>query len=102
MIACIHLLRRRGVLIARKPAVAVWSEEGYLETMVDRVGQQPGRRLVLRALQSAPGCGILAELFRPTLISIQHDVIHVRGLEPLDTADGVAAVVQEWLVRPRT
>ena len=102
MIACIHLLRRRGVLVAYMPAALTWSEEGYLETMVDRVGRHPGRRLVLRALQSAPGCGILAQLFQPTLISIQQEVIHVRGLEPLDTADGVAAVVQEWLVWPRT
>lgn len=101
MIARIHLLRQRGVLVARKPAAFAWSEQGYLETMVDRVGRHPGRRLVLRALQSAPGCGILAELFRPTLVSIQHEVIHFRGLEPLDTSDGVAAVVQEWLVRPR-
>jgi hypothetical protein len=102
MIARIHLLRRRGVLVARTPAAVTWSEEGYLETTVDRGRHYPGRRLVLRALQSAPGCGILAQLFRPALISIQHEVIHVRGLEPLDTADGVAAVVQEWLVRPRT
>jgi hypothetical protein len=101
MIARIHLLRRRGVLVARGPAAVPWSDEGYVETTVDRLGHHPGRRLVLRALQSAPGCGVLAQLFRPTLISIQHEVIHIRGLEPLDTADGVAAVVQEWLVRPR-
>lgn len=90
------------MLVAYKPAAPTWSEEGYLETMVDLAGSHPGRRLVLRKLQSAPGCGILAQLFQPNLISIQHEVIHVRGLEPLDTADGVAAIVQEWLVRPRT
>lgn len=70
-------------------------------THVNRVGRLPGRCLVLRALQSAPECGILAELFRPTLVSMQHEGIHFRWLEPLDTADGVAAVVQEWLVRHR-
>lgn len=101
MIARIHFLRRRGVLVTPKPAALAWSDEGYLETVIDRAGCHPGRQLVLRALQSAPGCGILARLFRPALISIQHDFIHFRGVEPLDTVDGVAAVIQEWLVRPR-
>lgn len=101
MIARIHLLRRRGVLVTPKPVTLAWSEEGYLETMVDRVGHHPGRRLVLRALQSAPGCGIMFQLFRPALVSVEQEVLRIRGVEPLDTADGVAAVVQEWLVRPR-
>lgn len=101
MIARIHLLRRRGVLLAQGPRAAAWSDEGYVETLVGRAGPQAGRRLVLRALQSAPGCGVIFQLFRPTLVSIKHDVIRIRGIEPLDTADGLAAVVQEWLVRPR-
>jgi hypothetical protein len=101
MIARIHLLRRRGVLLAPRPTAVAWSEEGYVETLVDRTGPQAGRRLVLRALQSAPGCGVMFQLFRPTLVSIEHDFMRVRGIEPLDTVDGLAAVVQEWLVRPR-
>lgn len=101
MIARIQLLRRRGVLLTRGTAIANWSDEGYLETVVDRAGSQAGRRLVLRALQSAPGCGVMFQLFRPTLVSIEHEFMRVRGVEPLDTADGLAAVVQEWLVRPR-
>ena len=44
---------------------------------------------------------MLFELFRPTLVSIEHDFMRVRGIEPLDTDDGLAAVVQEWLIRPR-
>lgn len=102
MIARIQLLRRRGVLLPPKPVPLAWSEEGYLETTVDRVGHHPSRRLVLRALQSAPGCGIMFQLFGPALVSVEQEVIRVRGVEPLGTADGVAAVVQEWLVRLRT
>ena len=101
MIARIHLLRRRGGLLAQGPSTAAWSDEGYVETLVDRAGPQPGRRLVLRALQSAPGCGVMVQLFMPTLVSIEHQFIRLRGFEPIDTADGLAAVVQEWLVRPR-
>jgi hypothetical protein len=101
MIARIQLLRRRGVLLPQGPTAAAWSDEGYVETLVDRAGAQPGRRLVLRALQSAPGCGVIFQLFRPTLVSIEHEVIRIRGIEPLDTVDGLAAVMQEWLVRPR-
>lgn len=101
MIARIHLLRRRGVLLTQGPTAVAWSDEGYVETLVDRAGAQPGRRLVLRALQSSPGCGVMFQLFRPTLVSIEHEFMRVRGIEPLDTGDGLAAVVQEWLVRPR-
>lgn len=101
MIARIHLLRRRGVLLPQGATAVEWSDEGYVETMVDRAAVQPSRRLVLRALQSAPGCGVMFQLFRPTLVSVEHEFMRVRGIEPLDTADGLAAVVQEWLVRPR-
>lgn len=43
----------------------------------------------------------MVQLFTPTLISIEHEFMRFRGVEPIDTADGLAAVVQEWLVRPR-
>ena len=95
------LLRRRGVFLAYEQAAVTWSDEGYLETLLERAGAGHGRRLVLSALGSAPGCGVLFELFRPTLVSIEHDFMRVRGIEPLDTDDGLAAVVQEWLIRPR-
>lgn len=100
MIARIHLPRRRGVLLAQGPSTAAWSDEGYVEFLVDRAGPQPGLRLVLRALQSAPGCGVMGQLYGPTLASVEHEVICLWGVEPIDTADGLAAV-QEWLVRPR-
>ena len=101
MIARIHLLRCRGVLLAYEHVAVAWSDEGYLETLLERPGVGHSRRLVLRALRSAPGCGVLFELFKPTLVSIEHEFTRVRGIEPLDTAGGLAAVVQEWLIRPR-
>jgi hypothetical protein len=41
------------------------------------------------------------ELFRPALLSIEPEFMRIRGVEPLETDEGVAAMVQEWLIRPR-
>lgn len=76
-----------------------WSEEGYVETL-DAPGGA-GRRLVLRSLRSAPGHGVVFEPFSPSPVSINHGALRVRGVEPVNTADGVSAMVQEWLIQPR-
>lgn len=101
MIARIQLLRRAGVLLPPEHRAEAWSDEGYLETAESTAGTAAGRRLVLRALGAAPGHGLLHELFRPILVSIEHEMLRIRGVEPVATAFGTAAVVQEWLVRPR-
>ena len=96
MIAKILRLRIAGVPLRPGPAAAAdgWSEEGYLEL----VAGARGRRLCLRALQSAPGFGVLHELHAPQLTRIKEKQICFRGIEKVETAAGDAAVVQEWVV----
>jgi hypothetical protein len=102
LIAKVQLLRRRGILISPQGGeLRPWSDEGYLETRDQYVGTQRSRRLVLRDLRSNPQLGIMFELFRPTLVSIDGDLLRMSGLEPLDTPEGRAAVVQEWMVQLR-
>ena len=80
-------------------AASAWVD-GHLESENDYGGGQSTRRLVVRSLMSAPGAGILHELYQPVLVTIHDRQMRLRGIErvrrPDDRVD--AAVVQEWIV----
>lgn len=74
--------------------------EGYLESADTYHGRRTTRRLIVRSLMSAPGAGVLHELFQPVLVEIRDQQMRLRGIErvrrPEDPA--ASAVVQEWFV----
>lgn len=93
------LLRSMGVLkTGAHPPRADWAV-GMLE-FADANKEAP-RRLVLRAIRSAPGHGVLYELIRPELVAIANDCLKLRGIESFEFGGGSrGAMVQEWLVEP--
>lgn len=97
MIAQVRKLRRAGVRLSPTAGQAPWSHEGYLELLA--VTGSRSRKLQLRALGATPGFGILEELFCAQLVAMGDHEMRFRGVEPASTAQGDAAVVQEWIVR---
>ena len=97
MIAQVRKLRRGGVRLPAAKALETWSQEGYLELLP--VTGSRSRTLQLRALGATPGFGILEELFCAQLITMGDRQMRFRGVESAPTAQGDAAVVQEWIVR---
>jgi hypothetical protein len=95
MKARIRLLRHRG---ARLPEPVDW-REGMLETESSTVAGRTVRRLVLREFRAAPGMGIIAALYQPVVLEVDHSWWRLRGLEEVQLEDGrPAAVLQEWVV----
>jgi hypothetical protein len=84
---------------ARLRGALQW-HEGALETEGENVVGKPiTRRLVLRDFRASPGMGVIAVLYQPYIMHIDHYGMRVRGLEEVQLDDGrVAAVLQEWLV----
>ena len=94
--ARVFRLRSMGVLLGgARPPSDQWAV-GTLE--FERPSQTMPRRLVLRALQSAPGHGVLFELVRPELVAVTDRGMRLRGIEAFEFGNGLGAVVQEWLM----
>jgi hypothetical protein len=56
------------------------------------------RALLLQQPRSAPGMGVLHELYQPQVVAIQAGCIRVRGFEPVASGEATAVVMQEWLI----
>jgi len=86
-----------GVLLnGDMPPRNEWAH-GSLE--FERADRDAPRRLVLRALRSAPGHGVIFELVRPELTAITDGCMRLRGIEAVEFgSDKLGAVVQDWLV----
>jgi hypothetical protein len=97
MRARVRLLRHHGVLLQGKAGAERWLEEGLLESEHGTGGGL--HRLVLRYVMSAPGHGVIAALYSPTVVRVDGATLHLRGLERVSTENGdVAGVAQEWLI----
>lgn len=55
-------------------------------------------RLALWEVSNQTPSGLIAELMEPTLLGLGHGRMRFRGIERINTPDGPAGVVQEWLV----
>jgi len=95
--ARVLLLRSMGMLkTGAYPPDDEWAV-GMLE--FESANAVAPRRLVLRALRSAPGHGVLCELIRPELVAVSQDCMKLRGIESTEFGSGSrAAMVQEWLL----
>jgi hypothetical protein len=94
--ARVLLLRSMGMLkCGDRPPADDWAV-GMLE--FESANRESPRRLVLRALRSAPGHGVLCELIRPELVAVTGNCMRLRGIEAFQFGNGRGAVVQEWLI----
>ena len=95
----IRLLRQAGVLC--DPAATELWHEGLLETESHSRGRGTTRRLVLRSFGATPDMGVIAALYQPMVVAVDHTGMRLRGIEEVDVGGGhTAAMVQEWIVEP--
>ncbi len=75
-----------------------WVSEGLLD--LGNAIHLGGRGLMLRSYQATPGCGVIHMLYQPIITFVTDHGFRFRGFEAIDTPNGKAAVMQEWMVFP--
>jgi hypothetical protein len=60
-----------------------------------------GGRLMIRSVMSAPGVGVMADLYHPTVVRMVQGDMVLRGIEQVTDGERTMAVVQEWRLSTR-
>jgi hypothetical protein len=89
----VKLLRHRGTLIDR----ATLESKQWTACLLD----MDGGRLMIRSLMSAPGVGVMAELYHPSVVRMVNGDMVLRGIEQVTDGDRTMAVMQEWRLSTR-
>ena len=92
------MLRRKGVQIRQRDLGSAVTLIGSLTLSSTKYGDEWIQALHLQHPQSVNSSGHLASLMKPELLNLGALGMRFRGLESVETAEGKAGVVQEWLV----
>jgi hypothetical protein len=89
----VKLLRHRGALIDRAELEATQWTACLLDMQ--------GGRLMIRSVMSAPGVGVMADLYHPSVVRMVNGDMVLRGIEQITDGEHTMAVVQEWRLSTR-
>ena len=97
MIAKVYLLRRFGVRLRDREAVGAEPLLGELQLSDTQYNGRAVRTLTLSKLGTTVD-NTLAKLAEPVILGLGNNRMRFRGIEAIQTRDGKAGMIQEWLV----